>query len=359
MTLAAATPAPNSENDHRAQLAGDRDQLGIGPSGGDPLAQVERGPSPQGDEIDVLDDAEDPAGRRHDRRWRSPRSTSPPAPRRRAGRRCTCRRAPTSPPTPAHRRSARRPHLGAQIPVSEDPEAVSSRSTTTAVPGRRSSARPPPEWWCPGRTPPAPRGSGSHRLIGVLTDGSRASMCSSVGSSRSDRATNCSPCGADNTARASSTSIRYSVESSAARASKPVGRPDNIDACPNSSPAPSTSSTLPSLTISMARPGPSADTGRAPRPARTPCRPPRMTPARPPPRPAAPLRGRACRTAVRPEERGPPVDTAPACLGRHSASGPRRITARLRPGAHGRPGARGHRRGARQDAAALAPLDEE
>jgi len=43
---------------------------------------------------------------------------------------------------------------------------------------------------------------------------------------------------------------RYVSVSSAARASKPVGRPDNIDACPNISPISKRSSTCPSLTTS-------------------------------------------------------------------------------------------------------------
>ncbi len=121
--------------------------------------------------------------------------TSRPAPRRRAGRRCTCRRAPTSPPSPAP--SPLIPPATTLMRRSRSvriPNPWAPRSITTAVPGPALISCAASRIDVSG---PHTTGSPRTRLptgsSAVLTAGSRASVCSSVGSSSSDRATNLHP----------------------------------------------------------------------------------------------------------------------------------------------------------------------
>ena len=115
----------------------------------------------------------------------------------RGGRRCTCRRAPTSRPRPARRRSGRpattrvRRSRSVRIPSSPSP----SSTTTERCPGGGHQPR---------RLPDRRLGPADHRLAASsvptgwsarLRAGSRASRCSSVGGSSSERATNRRPCG--------------------------------------------------------------------------------------------------------------------------------------------------------------------
>jgi hypothetical protein len=97
---------------------------------------------------------------------------------------------------------------------------------------------------------PAAHSSGGVRIsvatVRCARSAGPASGAGRPGSETIDRATNWSTSGRASSGRTTSSGMRRHTVSSAARASKPVGSPEIIEACPNSSPGPSRSRTRPS-----------------------------------------------------------------------------------------------------------------
>ena len=142
-------------------------------------------------------------------------------------------------------------HARAQVAIGEDPEPIHATLDDDARrPGRGHALRRRPDRRVRRADHERAAHECLHRLVGrvgrLLAGLAQAPAIQQRARQVAQRL------GPSQVGRATSAGIRRQVVSSCARAVKPAGRPDSIEACPKSSPTPSRSSVRPSRTSSTA-----------------------------------------------------------------------------------------------------------